>query len=77
MLNIKNRKTSPPAYFKQPVKYQITYHLENMPDTRFYNEIDSILKEAHREIPKMISKMETEHQRLIKKIPKLIDLSEI
>lgn len=77
MLNIKNRKTSPPAYFKQPVKYEITYHLENMPDSKFYNEIDSILKEAHREIPKMISKMEIEHQKLIKKIPKLIHLSEI
>ena len=77
MLNIKNRKTLPPAYFKQPVKYQITYYLENMPDTKFYNEIDSILKEAHRDIPKMISKMEAEHQKLIKKIPKLVDLAEI
>ena len=77
ILNIKNRKTPPPSYFKQPVNYQTTYHLDNLPGSDFYENIEFILKEAHRELPKMISKMEIEHQKLIKKIPKLASLTEI
>jgi hypothetical protein len=76
-LNSRSRKTPSPQYFKQPVKYQITYQIEHLPSKKFYDDIDYVLKEANRDLPKMILKMELEHQKLIKKIPKLVDLIEI
>ena len=76
-INKKFRKTSIPKYFASSPKYYLTYHIDNLPNQKFFNDINSILQEAHRELPKMIKQMSSEHKKLLEKIPNLNQIKEM
>ena len=76
-INKQHRKTKAPNYFRSSPKYDLAFHLDNLPSKSFYDDIDFILKESHRELPKMIEKMAKEHKSLLAKIPKLNKIKEM
>lgn len=76
-INRQHRKTKAPNYFRSSPKYDFAFHLDNLPSKSFYDDIDFILKESHRELPKMIEKMAKEHKSLLAKIPKLNKIKEM
>ena len=76
-INKQHRETKAPNYFRNSVKYDLAFHLDNLPSKSFYDDIDFILKAAHRELPIMIEKMAKEHKSLLARIPKLNKIKEM
>jgi len=76
-INKKHRKTPPPVFFNQPIKYDHSFKIIRQVDLKFVKTVENTLKEAKVKLPLLIKRVEKDRVRLRKMIPSLDELTKI
>ena len=76
-INSSNRKTPPPKFFNQPVKYDHSFKIIKQVDLKFVRSVENTLKEAKVKLPLLIKQVKKDRDRLRKSIPSLDKLTKL
>ena len=76
-INKKHRKTPPPTFFNNLIKYEHSFKIIKQVDLKFTQSVEQTLKEAKIKLPQLIKKVDRDRGRLRKMIPSLDELTKI
>jgi len=76
-INSANRKTPPPKFFNQPVKYDHSFKIIKQVDLKFVKTVENTLKEAKITLPILIKQVKKDRDRLRNSIPSLAKLTKL